>query len=157
MFLSIQSELFTHSSLLTDNKVCQKKNRELTKGQKIYDKEHMVNDISTRNRLCEAVRGVDASSLQDARLTEMYSDEQAKITNISNVLSSISTNSGKTDDLVHQLLKAYGPSQCWGRDVSYDVSDLLLFHYFSSYPSITIHTAVRFMGQSTSMKEYEKA
>ena len=134
MFLSIQSELFTHSSLLTDNKVCQKKNRDLTKGQKDiqkncveddedddafgsqelttsqkdYDKQHMVNGISTRNRSCEALRGVDASSLQNAELREMPSDEQVKIARISNVLSSISTNSGKTDDLVHRLLKAYG-------------------------------------------------
>jgi len=48
------------------------------------------------------------ASTQEESLMEMPSDEQAKIERIGNVLSSISTNSGKTDDLVHRLLKAYG-------------------------------------------------
>ena len=84
-------------------------NQELTQGQKNYDKRRMVNGISTRNRLCEALRGVDASSvIQDARLTKMPSDEQAKAARIGDVLSSMNTNSSKTGDLVHRLLKAYG-------------------------------------------------
>jgi len=82
--------------------------QELTKGQKRHDKQRMVNGISTRNRVCEALRGVDASSLQNASLKKKPSDEQLEIARINNVLSSISTNSGKTDDLVHRLLKAYG-------------------------------------------------
>ena len=93
----------------TDNdSLSNQTSQELTKGQKRHDKQRMVNGISTRNRSCEALRGVDASSLQNAELREMPSDEQAKIARIGNVLSSISANSGKTDDLVHRLLKAYG-------------------------------------------------